>query len=196
MHTEETKRKISLALKGRVGYMHGKKHSKATKLKMSLAALGIKKSLEARKNMSLAKKGKPSNRLGMKQPSTTGANNPAKRLEVRIKLSISQKKFLAEHPRTGINGANWRGGKTPIGKIIKSSTKYNIWRQEIFSKDNWTCIICGDRQFSGHKVILHADHIKPFSLYPELRFEVSNGRTLCISCHRKTDTYGGKSISL
>lgn len=33
------------------------------------------------------------------------------------------------------------------------------------------------------------DHIKPFAYYPDLRFELSNGRTLCIDCHKKTDTY-------
>lgn len=41
---------------------------------------------------------------------------------------------------------------------------------------------------------LHADNIKPFALYPELRFEVTNGRTLCIPCHKKTGTYGRGAI--
>lgn len=55
---------------------------------------------------------------------------------------------------------------------------------------DYKCVICG----KGGK--LQSDHIKPFALYPELRFDVNNGRTLCISCHIKTDTYGGKTNSI
>lgn len=82
----------------------------------------------------------------------------------------------------------WRGGKTKKSQIIRSSAKYARWRMSVFLRDNFTCQICGIK-----KTYLHADHIKPFSKYPELRFKLSNGRALCIPCHRKTDTYGPKA---
>jgi 5-methylcytosine-specific restriction endonuclease McrA len=64
---------------------------------------------------------------------------------------------------------------------------YLEWRNNVFERDNFTCQDCD--QIGGY---LNADHIKPFAFYPELRFELSNGRTLCHDCHKKTDTYGVK----
>ena len=87
------------------------------------------------------------------------------------------------------NHWNWKGGINPINDSIRKSTKYKLWRKSVFTRDDYTCKECGIR--GG---ILNADHIKPFALYPELRFEVGNGRTLCISCHKKTGTYGRGAI--
>ena len=90
----------------------------------------------------------------------------------------------------GENNSNWKGGVTPLYKQIRKSKEYKLWRKAVFEKDNYTCIWCGVRGGCGRKVILNADHIKPFALFPELRFAIDNGRTLCIDCHKKTDTYG------
>ncbi len=75
---------------------------------------------------------------------------------------------------------NWQGGITSIHQVIRQSLEYEEWRKAVFERDNYTCQGC--RKIGGW---LEADHIKPFSLYPELRFELSNGRTLCKPCHRK-----------
>ena len=76
---------------------------------------------------------------------------------------------------------------------IRNSFEYKLWRTAVFERDNYTCIWCADKQEVGHRVILNADHIKSFAEYPELRFAIDNGRTLCLSCHKKTDTWGIKS---
>lgn len=65
--------------------------------------------------------------------------------------------------------------------------KYIEWRKKVFERDLWVCVLCKEP-----KNKINADHIKSFSQYPELRYELSNGRTLCIDCHKKTDTYGWK----
>jgi len=86
---------------------------------------------------------------------------------------------------TGKNNPNWKGGTSKKEKVIKNSAAWRRWRKAVFERDNYTCQICHRR---GGR--LHPDHIKPFSQYPELRFKVENGRTLCVACHRKTLTYG------
>ena len=89
---------------------------------------------------------------------------------------------------------NWKGGITPINDRIRKSTEYKLWRISVFTRDNFTCIWCGVRSGQGKTIVLNADHIKPFALFPELRFAIDNGRTLCIDCHRKTDTWGSIRI--
>jgi|SRR3990167_8147139 len=86
-------------------------------------------------------------------------------------------------PKCRTNDSNH--GKTPENEKIRHSLAYKAWRTLVFERDSYTCQEC--KQYGGY---LHADHIKPFAFYSELRFEVSNGRTLCVPCHKKTPTYG------
>lgn len=86
---------------------------------------------------------------------------------------------------SGENHWNWQGGITKAHTKIRNSLEYKQWRTAVFERDNFTCVECLDS--SGGN--LNADHIKQFAYYPELRFDVDNGRTLCVDCHKKTDTY-------
>jgi hypothetical protein len=83
---------------------------------------------------------------------------------------------------------NWQGGRSKEAESIRKSTRYKKWRKAVFERDKYTCVFCGQ---VGRK--LNADHIKPFSDFSELRFELSNGRTLCFECHKKTPTWGGST---
>lgn len=73
----------------------------------------------------------------------------------------------------------WKGGVTQINILLRNSQQYKLWRRSAFERDNYTCQSCGKE---GH---VEVHHIKPFSINPELRFEISNGITLCKDCHKK-----------
>ena len=94
----------------------------------------------------------------------------------------------------GENNGQWRGGITPELMKIRGSLEYASWRRKVFQRDNFICIWCGIKggwsKELKKQIILNADHIKPFAIYPELRFELSNGRTLCEDCHKTTPTFG------
>lgn len=84
----------------------------------------------------------------------------------------------------GKNNPHYIDGRTPQNQKIRASHEYKIWRKLVFKRDKYTCVWCG--QIGGE---LHADHIKQFAFYPELRLDLNNGRTLCKPCHMKTDSY-------
>ncbi len=80
-----------------------------------------------------------------------------------------------------------RGYKTKENSRARLSEKINLWRLKVFERDNYTCQDC---KKSG--CYLEAHHIKSWAKYPKLRFKTSNGRTLCLKCHKKTKNYKGK----
>lgn len=92
--------------------------------------------------------------------------------------------------KTGLGGYHWSGyvRVTPDATLFRSTIAYKEWRRQVLVRDDFTCQMCGAR---GGK--LHADHILPYSSHPELRLSLENGRTLCIPCHHKTPTWGGRA---
>lgn len=74
----------------------------------------------------------------------------------------------------------WKGGVWQPGEQRERKTPgYRIWRRTVFERDGFKCRTCGAKGY----VVAH--HIKGFREYPELRFEPTNGLTLCRSCHAK-----------
>lgn len=106
----------------------------------------------------------------------------------KIKMSKARKK------RRGENSPCWKGGITPLVSQIRHCFKYRQWRSDIFTRDNFTCQICG---IKGGR--LEAHHIKPFckiikeyqikileeALVCEGLWNINNGRTFCKKCHKK-----------
>ena len=95
--------------------------------------------------------------------------------------NISCSRSCAAASRTKENSANWRGGVDYENKRARASEEYEKWRDSVYRSDNWICQKC---QKKCRKDIV-AHHILPFSIFKTLRFNTSNGITLCRSCHKK-----------
>ncbi len=89
----------------------------------------------------------------------------------------------------GVKSYLWKGGVSSLNKIIRASLDYKLWRTAVFERDNYTCRECGERGKQGHRIRLNSHHIESFALYPNLRFKLSNGLTLCVACHKETSNY-------
>ena len=111
----------------------------------------------------------------------------------RIKLGRSNnfctKKCFISWSRTSDN-PEWKGDAHPENKRLRDSRDAKKWRKQVFLRDNFTCVLCGYKSKGCRPADINADHIKSWAKYPELRFGVNNGRTLCRPCHYKTPTWG------
>jgi hypothetical protein len=74
------------------------------------------------------------------------------------------------------------------GKCRYGSWNYIQWKKMILKRDNYKCQQC----YSVDR--LHVHHIKSWDTYPELRFDINNGITLCISCHARLHVIEGKYL--
>jgi 5-methylcytosine-specific restriction endonuclease McrA len=78
----------------------------------------------------------------------------------------------------------WKGGHSRQYKRGYKSEQFKHWRIAVFKRDAFTCQNC-----LVHGGYLTAHHIKSFAKFPDLRYEISNGTTLCEPCHSATDHY-------
>ena len=141
-------------------------------------------SQEIKDKLSLSHKGK-----------LLGDANPAKRDDVREKLR--QKKLGENNPRYGkpnwntgkklpeMSGKNhwaWIDDRTKLAKRQeRNDSAYHEWRIQVWKRDGFKCKI-NNEDCNGP---LRAHHILGWKLYPELRYNINNGITLCQAHHPK-----------
>ncbi len=174
----------------------GRKATLATKIKMSEAEKGRKRSEKTKRKIRKTLTGRK------RPPFSEEWKRKIKESHLGTKVSEKTKLKMGESHR-GKKHWNWQGEITLLYFQVRNSFKYSRWRSDIFTRDNFTCVLCGDNQGRN----LEADHFpKSFSdifynnkiktIQEALKcgelWEINNGRTLCKKCHKKTDTYGCK----
>lgn len=89
--------------------------------------------------------------------------------------------------RKGQDNPNWKGGYKDPTFSERRNYKAKKWRDAVKERDGYQCVHCGETE--GR---LHAHHVKSWKSHPELRYEVSNGMTLCPPCHEKEHGFSFK----
>lgn len=166
---------------GKIGEKHhayGKPRSEELKRNLSVQRIGVLNPMHGKTREDLSEK-------------FTGEGNPF----YNKKHSLETRKRLS-----GANNKNWRGGRSSLNKLVRQLGEYSEWRLLCLKRDEFLCTNCGT-----HKN-LEVDHIKQMALILkenavessldavlcEELWDVNNGRTLCVSCHRATESHGRK----
>lgn len=107
--------------------------------------------------------------------------------ESKLKMTISRTgKKLTENHKQNLTKAGykrWSHIKAKHNSYWRcQDKKLKEWRESVFERDNYICQLCGTR--GGN---LEAHHKKSWAKYPELRYKIENGITLCYGCHKKVD---------
>lgn len=143
--------------KGTNNPFFGKHHTADMKTKMSILKKGHKHTKEAKIKMSISRKGK--------------------------KFTISHRRAISEAHLKNLFSTHKLSSSNK--NALRKRFDYKVWRELVFRRDAWTCQECGAISGKGKQVYLEAHHIKSFNDFPKLRYDVSNGITLCRDCHKK-----------
>ena len=134
--------------------------------------------------------------------------------EIREKISDTMKERKIgkkeNNCQYGHHPWNWKGGITPLYKLIRGLPESKQWSKQILQRDNFTCQECGIKNGCGHRIYLHAHHknisfsqilqdfLQQYSQFSPIEdkeilvrlaityqpfWDIDNGITFCEDCH-------------
>ena len=183
----------------------GKKHTPESIAKMRASHTGHKATDATRAKLSALRKGKRVHTDASKEKLrqwNLGRVMPREAVEKMRAAKIGRKQSDVERRKhsiaapKGSDSLLWRGGVNARNQALRQQARmlweYRDWRRKVYLRDNFTCQGCGA---SG--CVLNAHHIRRFTellvqfeltTIEQIRacepmWDVSNGVTLCLTCH-------------
>lgn len=96
-------------------------------------------------------------------------------------MSDEDRLIHAKHVSAGRQGIPYEEWEDFVSDGWRDTVEYAEWTAAVIKRDNNTCRLCNTKVG-----IKHRHHIYPVRNYPELKYDVENGITLCPGCHYKT----------
>ena len=156
----------------KVGYTTSCNRDRSVKLNNLCRSCGHKgkhHSAETKAKMSAAKKGKT---LTTEHRAKIGAAHKGKTLTAEHYASLTADYQKKREAYTKLYGE----------KIEYPKHHFAKWSIDVKTRDNWTCKRCNTKA-TGHYINAH--HIVPSQYFSDQALDLSNGVTLCKSCHNK-----------
>lgn len=82
----------------------------------------------------------------------------------------------------GSANPNWKDGSGYERRQRHKEAEISQWRRRVFARDGYQCQSCGHKPNRPRQ--LNAHHIRSWAGYPADRFDIGNGITLCVTCHK------------
>ncbi len=192
-HSIESKLKMS---KGHIGLKHnkitiekirqtstGRIHSEETKLKQSLSNIGKNNPMYGKTTSIKQKEAARKNMIGNKYRKGLTSPMKGKKHTKKTIKKICLTKLIRGSTKKGEEHYRWikdrNNLKRDVGSEERRSSIYKNWRRLICNIDNWKCKI-NNKDCNGR---LEVHHILGWVDYPELRYNINNGITLCHAHH-------------
>jgi hypothetical protein len=96
--------------------------------------------------------------------------------------------------KIGVNNPSYKDGKNKERLLerdaYRATIEYKDFIKTVFIRDKMKCVICGIKRKRikngrGKNNNLTVHHKKSWKDYPELRYDINNGVTLCKGCHSR-----------
>lgn len=163
----------------------GEKHTEISKIKMGISQKGHPPNATSfKKGHEVPEEWKQKRAAKMKgRPGPNKGRSMSEATKIKLSIAITGTHLSKKRESIGMRREkhwNWKGGITKQIDKLRKSDEYKQWRDSVYRRDKWTCQHCGRKVKP-----ITAHHIKSFTNFPGLRFEESNGVTLCRSCHKK-----------
>lgn len=91
--------------------------------------------------------------------------------------SVGCRGAYAHAYKAGANSHSYIDGHSERKNNLHLGHAYRQWRRKVMERFD-ACVRCGKQEG------LHADHINPVAIHPDLAFDVENGQALCSLCHK------------